>query len=81
MPAKVPSILHLPSGRLLIHVLFPSPRNRVRQVSMLFCVSLTATHRTGIEQAARFLPSKGGLAMRAFKVEVSLLTVIIRVGL
>jgi hypothetical protein len=54
MPAKVPSILHLPSGRLLIHVLFPSPRNCVRKVSMLFCVSLTATHRTGIEQAARF---------------------------
>jgi hypothetical protein len=54
MPAKIPSIIHLPSGRLLIHVLFPSPRNRVRKVSMLFCVSLAATHRTGIEKVARF---------------------------
>ena len=54
MPAKVPSTIHLPSGRLLIHVFFPSPRSQVRKVSMLFCVSLMATHRTGIEKAVRF---------------------------
>jgi hypothetical protein len=54
MPAKVPSIIHLPSGRLPIQVLFPSPRSYVRKVAMLFCVSLMAPHRTGIEKAVRF---------------------------
>ena len=39
MPVRVPSILPLSSGRLLIHNLFPRPRGRVGKLSMFFWVS------------------------------------------
>jgi hypothetical protein len=54
MHTIVPTILWLSSGCLLIYVLFPYRRSYVGKVSTLFCVSLTATRRTGIENATGF---------------------------
>jgi hypothetical protein len=66
MHARVPSILHLSSGRLLNHVFCPSPR-RVGKVFMFFWVPPDGNTSTSYRESRSF----SGLAKEGLRCEHS----------